>query len=42
MLIEEGVVVEKLVTRGFNRETAEAFRLTAEANDSLKVMITFE
>jgi L-iditol 2-dehydrogenase len=42
-LIEEGVVsAEKLVTRRFPVEkTAEAFRLTAEARDSLKVVITF-
>jgi L-iditol 2-dehydrogenase len=44
MLIEEGVVsAEKLVTHRFPIErTAEAFRLTAEAKDSLKVVITFE
>jgi len=44
MLIEEGVVsAEKLVTHRFPIEkTAEAFRLTAEARDSLKVVITFE
>jgi len=43
-LIEEGVVsAEKLVTHRFPIEkTAEAFRLTAEAGESLKVMITFE
>jgi threonine dehydrogenase-like Zn-dependent dehydrogenase len=43
MLIEEGVVsAEKLVTHRFPIEkTAEAFRLTAEAKDSLKVVITF-
>jgi L-iditol 2-dehydrogenase len=44
MLIEERVVsAEKLVTHRFPIErTAEAFRLTAEARDSLKVVITFE
>jgi L-iditol 2-dehydrogenase len=43
-LIEEGVVsAGKLVTHRFPVEkTAEAFRLTAEAKDSLKVVITFE
>ncbi|MEW6214389.1 MAG: alcohol dehydrogenase catalytic domain-containing protein [Nitrospirota bacterium] len=42
--IEEGVVrAEMLVTHRFPIEkTAEAFRLTAEAGDSLKVLITFE
>ena len=42
-LIEEGVVsAEMLVTHRFPIEkTAEAFRLTAEAKDSLKVVITF-
>jgi L-iditol 2-dehydrogenase len=42
-LIEEGVVrADKLVTHRFPIEkTAEAFRLTAEANESLKVVITF-
>jgi len=42
-LIEEGVVsAEKLVTHRFPIEkTAEAFRVTAEAKDSLKVMIMF-
>jgi L-iditol 2-dehydrogenase len=44
MLIEEGVVsAEKLVTHRFPIErTAEAFRLTAEAKDSLKVMIVID
>jgi NADPH:quinone reductase-like Zn-dependent oxidoreductase len=43
-LIEEGVVsAEMLVTHRFPIEkTAEAFRLTAEAKDSLKVVITFD
>ncbi len=43
-LIEEGVVrAEKLVTHRFPIEkTAEAFRLTAEARDSLKAVIMFE
>jgi L-iditol 2-dehydrogenase len=43
-LIEEGVVrADKLVTHRFPIEkTAEAFRLTAEAKESLKVMIMFE
>jgi threonine dehydrogenase-like Zn-dependent dehydrogenase len=43
MLIEEGTVSgEKLITHRFPIEkTAEAFRLTAEARDSLKVVITF-
>jgi len=43
-LIEQGVVsAEKLVTHRFPIEkTAEAFRLTAEARDSLKVVIMFE
>jgi len=43
-LIEEGVVrADKLVTHRFPIEkTAEAFRLVAEAKDSLKVVITFE
>jgi L-iditol 2-dehydrogenase len=43
-LIEEGVVrAEKLVTHRFPIEkTAEAFRLTAEAKDSLKSVIVFE
>ena len=43
-LIEEGVVrAEKLVTHRFPIEkTPEAFRLVAEAKDSLKVVITFE
>jgi L-iditol 2-dehydrogenase len=42
-LIGEGVVsAEKLVTHRFPIEkTADAFRLTAEARDSLKVMIMF-
>ena len=42
-LIEEGVVsAEKLVTHRFPVEkTAEAFKLTAEARESLKVVITF-
>lgn len=42
--IEEGTVrAEMLVTHRFPIEkTAEAFRLTAEAKDSLKVLITFE
>ena len=42
-LIEEGVVsAEKLVTHRFPIEkTAEAFRVTAEAKESLKVVITF-
>ena len=42
-LIEEGVVsAEKLVTHRFPIEkTAEAFRVVAEAKDSLKVAITF-
>ncbi|HMK50013.1 MAG TPA: alcohol dehydrogenase catalytic domain-containing protein [Thermodesulfovibrionales bacterium] len=42
-LIEEGVVsAEKLVTHRFPIEqTAEAFRLTAEAGDSLKSIIVF-
>jgi L-iditol 2-dehydrogenase len=43
-LIEEGVVrAEMLVTHRFPIEkTAEAFKLTAEARDSLKVVIMFE
>jgi L-iditol 2-dehydrogenase len=43
-LIEEGVVrAEMLVTHRFPIEkTAEAFRLVAEAKDSLKVVIMFE
>jgi L-iditol 2-dehydrogenase len=43
ILIEEGVVsAAKLVTHRFPIEkTAEAFRLTAEARESLKVVITF-
>jgi len=43
-LIEQGVVsAEKLVTHRFPIEkTGEAFRLTAEARDSLKVVIMFE
>jgi L-iditol 2-dehydrogenase len=43
-LIEEGVInAEKLVTHRFPIEkTAEAFRLVAEAKESLKVLITFE
>jgi L-iditol 2-dehydrogenase len=43
-LIEEGVVkAEMLVTHRYPIErTAEAFRLTAEAKDSLKVVITFD
>ncbi len=43
-LIEEGVVkAEKLVTHRFPIEkTAEAFRLTAEAKDSLKAAIIFD
>jgi L-iditol 2-dehydrogenase len=43
-LIEEGVIsAEKVVTHRFPIEkTAEAFRLVAEAKDSLKVVITFE
>lgn len=42
-LIEEGIVrAEKLVTHRFPVEkTAEAFGLTAEARDALKVIITF-
>jgi L-iditol 2-dehydrogenase len=42
-LIEEGVVsAEKLVTHRFPIDkTAEAFRLTAEAGESLKVVVTF-
>jgi L-iditol 2-dehydrogenase len=42
-LIGEGVVsAEKLVTHRFPVEkTAEAFRLTAEARESLKVVVTF-
>jgi L-iditol 2-dehydrogenase len=44
MLIDEGVVsAEKLVTHRFPIErTAEAFRLTTEAKESLKAVITFE
>jgi L-iditol 2-dehydrogenase len=44
MLIEEGIVsAEKLVTHRFPIErTAEAFRLTAEARESLKVVVTFD
>jgi L-iditol 2-dehydrogenase len=43
-LIEEGVVsAEKLVTHRFPIEkTAEGFRLTAEARESLKIVITFD
>ena len=43
-LIETGVVrAEKLITHRFPIEkTAEAFRLTAEAKNSLKGVITFE
>jgi L-iditol 2-dehydrogenase len=43
-LIKEGVVsAEKLVTHRFPIEkTAEAFMLTAEAKESLKVVITFD
>ena len=43
-IIEEGVVrAEKLVTHRFPiEETPEAFRLTAEARDSLKSIIVFE
>jgi L-iditol 2-dehydrogenase len=43
-LMEEGIVrAEKLVTHRFSIEnTAEAFRLTAQAGDSLKALITFE
>jgi threonine dehydrogenase-like Zn-dependent dehydrogenase len=43
-LIEEGVIrAEKLVTHRFPIEkTYEAFRLVAEAKESLKVVITFE
>jgi L-iditol 2-dehydrogenase len=43
-LIEEGVVkAEMLITHRFPIEkTAEAFRLTAQAGDSLKVVITFD
>ncbi len=43
-LIEEGVIrAEKLVTHRFPIEkTAEAFRLVAEAKESLKVVIRFE
>lgn len=43
-LIEEGVVrAEKLVTHRFPIEkTEEAFKLTAEAKDSLKTIIVFE
>jgi L-iditol 2-dehydrogenase len=42
-IIEEEIVrAEKLITHRFPIEkTAEAFRLTAEAKDSLKVIITF-
>lgn len=43
-LIEEGIVTsEKLVTHRFPiEETAEAFRLTAQAGNSLKTVITFD
>ncbi len=43
-IIEEGVVrAEKLVTHRFPiEETPEAFRLTADARDSLKSIIVFE
>ncbi|MBI4688845.1 MAG: alcohol dehydrogenase catalytic domain-containing protein [Nitrospirae bacterium] len=43
-LIDEGIVrAEKLVTHRFPiQKTAEAFRLTAEARDSLKTVIVFE
>lgn len=43
-IIESGIVrAEKLVTHRFPIEkTAEAFRLTAEAKDSLKSVIVFE
>jgi L-iditol 2-dehydrogenase len=43
-LIEEGVVrAEQLVTHRFPiEETAEAFRLTAEARDSLKSIVVFD
>ncbi len=43
-IIEEGTVTsEKLVTHRFPIEkTAEAFRLTAQAGDSLKTVITFD
>ncbi len=43
-LVEEGVVrAEKLVTHRFTIESvAEAFKLTAEAKDSLKTIIVFE
>jgi L-iditol 2-dehydrogenase len=43
-LVEEGLVTaEKLVTHRFPIEkTAEAFRLTSEARDSLKSVIVFE
>ena len=43
-IIEEGVVrAEKLVTHRFPVErTAEAFRLTAEAKDSLKSIVVFD
>jgi L-iditol 2-dehydrogenase len=41
-IVEEGLVTaEKLVTHRFPiEETAEAFRLTSEARDSLKIVIT--
>jgi len=41
-IAEEGIVTaEKLVTHRFPIEkTAEAFRLTSEARDSLKIVIT--
>ena len=43
-LLRQGIVrAEKLVTHRFPIEkTAEAFRLTAEAKDSLKSVIVFE
>jgi L-iditol 2-dehydrogenase len=43
-LVEEGIVrADKLVTHSFPLErTAEAFRLTAEAKDSLKSVIIFD
>jgi len=43
-MIEEGLVsAQKLVTHRFPIEdTAEAFRITAEAKDSLKNVITFD
>lgn len=43
-LIEKGIVrAEKLITHRFTiEETAEAFRMTAEAKDSLKSVIVFD